>query len=92
MHEREWRLPARAGSVELGGVRAILIGDAAWRPSLVETGDWISGESGERLPGPDASPYARPEEDLPELWQQSWIWAWNPESKSVDRYAPGTLV
>ncbi|MEU4095267.1 hypothetical protein [Streptomyces sp. NPDC026673] len=93
MHEREWRLPLRPGGegAKLGGLAAILIGDAAWRPSLVGTGNWVNRSTGERCFGPDADPYCEEVEDLPELWQRSEIWVWDKASQTVVRHAPGTL-
>ncbi|MGW4735146.1 hypothetical protein ACWEQC_39390 [Streptomyces shenzhenensis] len=91
LHEREWRLPIRGEGVNLVSVRAILIGDPEWRPSPVETGDWLNGETGERIPGPDGSPHTRPIEDLPSLWRNSQIWVWDASTNTVIKHAPGTL-
>ncbi|MFE3143362.1 hypothetical protein [Streptomyces scopuliridis] len=91
LHEREWRLPVRGEGLRLASIRAILIGDPGWRPSLVETGDWLNGETGDLLPGPDGSPHTRPVEDLPLLWRNAEIWAWDASTRAVIKHPPGTL-
>jgi hypothetical protein len=77
MHEREWRVPRQSGEIRLNSVSAILIGDASWRPSLVETDE--------------ETPHAQPRQDYPALWRESEIWAWDDESKSVIKHRPGSL-
>ncbi|WP_168712457.1 hypothetical protein [Streptomyces sp. A1277] len=91
MHEREWRLPLPSGKIKLASVRAILIGDASWRPSLVDTDEWIDGATGEQCQGPAETPYAQPRQDYPALWRESAIWTWNDENESVVKYPPGAL-
>ncbi|MFJ3106513.1 hypothetical protein [Streptomyces sp. NPDC086835] len=91
LHEREWRLPVLRGEVRLGGVRAVLVGNPHWRPSLVETEDWVNAETGERSQGPDGNPHTRPVEDLPPLWQESEIWVWDATANAVVKHPPGTL-
>ncbi|WP_159461058.1 hypothetical protein [Streptomyces viridosporus] len=91
LHEREWRLPIHGAGVNLVNIRAILIGDPGWRPSLVPTGDWRNGETGELLSGPDGNPHTRPVEALPHLWQSHEIWVWDASTKTVARKPPGTL-
>jgi hypothetical protein len=90
MHEQEWRLPTKG--VILTGVRAILVKDAAWRPSLVETDEWVNMETGEPSPGPDGSnPFIQRRKDYPELWRKSPIWVWDDRAQAVVKHAPGTL-
>ncbi|WSQ15063.1 hypothetical protein OG604_49275 [Streptomyces sp. NBC_01231] len=59
-------------------MRAILIGDEKWRPSLVET-------SKPEKPG------ALPRKDYPKLWRDSEIWVWDSQNDSVVPHPPGTL-
>ncbi|MGW5442723.1 hypothetical protein [Streptomyces asiaticus] len=89
MHEREWRLPRPKGYVGIRRVRAVLVGDPDWRPSLVET--WVDRSTGDPLPGPDVSAHAEPVVDLPRLWRESPIWVWDPDREAVVKYRPGTL-
>ena len=92
LHEREWRLPRSAGvdHVKLLGLRAILIGDADWRPDpVVEY--WVDGSTGGPIPGPDGNPETQPITDLPELWRKSAIWVWDRKRESVVTYEPGEL-
>ncbi|MFE7752125.1 hypothetical protein [Streptomyces sp. NPDC057428] len=91
MHEREWRIPRQNGEIKLAGVRAILIGDASWRPSLVETDEWVNAETGEQCQGPAETPHAQPRQDHPTLWRESAIWAWDDDSESVVKHPPGAL-
>ncbi|MFE1909428.1 hypothetical protein ACFW96_38040 [Streptomyces gardneri] len=91
MHEREWRIPRQNGEIRLQGVRAILIGDASWRPSLVDTGEWINAENGEQCQGPGETPLAQPRMDYPGLWRESAVWVWDSKSEAVIKHAPGTL-
>ncbi|MFD8296619.1 hypothetical protein ACFV13_10400 [Streptomyces bauhiniae] len=90
MHEREWRLPRTDGYVSIRSVRAILVGDPTWRPSLVEAA-WVDGSTGEPLPGPNGNPFAQPIMDLPRLWRESEIWVWDAQRQSVNSYPPGAL-
>ncbi|MEV7371931.1 hypothetical protein AB0O51_13725 [Streptomyces sp. NPDC090301] len=91
MHEREWRLPLPGVGVRLASLAAILIGDPAWRPSLVPTDDWIDPENGLPCEGPGETPFAQQVRALPALWQESPIWVWNATTKNIDRYKPGEL-
>ncbi|WP_406156189.1 hypothetical protein OG298_00575 [Streptomyces sp. NBC_01005] len=91
MHEREWRLATKAEAVQLNRLRAILIGDKDWRPSLVDTGEWINGETGEQCQGPAETPAAQPRKDYPKLWRETEIWVWDAERKTVVKHPPGTL-
>jgi hypothetical protein len=91
MHEREWRIPRKSGVIRLEGLRAVLLGDASWRPSRVETEEWINPETGEPCQGPGEAPNARPREDYPALWRESAIWVWDDKSDTVIKYPPGAL-
>ncbi|MFJ8982657.1 hypothetical protein [Streptomyces sp. NPDC102282] len=91
MHEREWRIPRQNGEIKLASVSAILIGDANWRPSLVETEEWVNAETGEQCQGPAETPHAQPRQDHPTLWRESAIWIWDDESESVIKHPPGAL-
>lgn len=90
MHEREWRLPSSEGGRPIGAVRAILVGDASWRPAPVVT-EWHNGLTGERLLGPDGDPFTQPVEELPRLWRESEVWVWNAADEQLVKYSPGAL-
>ncbi|MGW1281373.1 hypothetical protein ACWD4V_31040 [Streptomyces tsukubensis] len=87
MHEREWRIPRENGEIPLNSIRAILIGDASWRPSQIETDEWVT-EDGEICPGPGEVPHAQPRQDYPALWRESAIWVWDDKSAEVIKYPP----
>ncbi|MFB7454861.1 hypothetical protein [Streptomyces sp. NPDC056194] len=91
LHEREWRLPPKGKGIRLNALRAILIGDETWRPSLVDTNEWINAETGELCLGPGDTPSARPRQHYPELWRQSEIWVWDATAKRMIKHPPGTL-
>ncbi|GAA1111155.1 hypothetical protein [Streptomyces javensis] len=91
MHEREWRLPLTKDAVRISSVRAILVGDPNWRPSPVETGEWIDRSTGEPAPGPDGSPRVEQVKGLPRLWRESAIWVWDAGSGAVVKHPPGAL-
>ena len=92
MHEREWRMPAPDGTagMELYKLRAVLVGDLDWRPSLVGTGLFMHMDQGTLCAG-CVDPYCEEERVLPRLWQESEIWVWNPVARQVVRYPPGVL-
>ncbi|WP_151775826.1 hypothetical protein [Streptomyces abyssomicinicus] len=89
LHEQEWRLPMPQGSAAIASVQAILVEDAAWRPSKVPTGRWIDGYTGVEEPG--QTPHAVELEDYPRLWRESAVWVWNAEARNVKKYEPGEL-
>lgn len=76
--------------MRIGGVRAILVADASWRPSLVETDEWIDGATGELCHGSDR-PSAQRSLAYPRLWRESTIWVWDAKKERVEEYAPGML-
>ncbi|MGY5138397.1 hypothetical protein ACWGJW_39495 [Streptomyces nigrescens] len=84
MHQREWRLPTPPGapSVLLSplGVKAVLIGDLAWRPTRV-MGSALDEATGE----------LRHEPELPTLWRVSETWVWDHANRTMVAYPPGTL-
>lgn len=92
MHEREWRVPAPDGTagMQLYNLRAVLVGDRAWRPTEVRTGLFVHMDQGE-LCGGCGDPFCEEMTDLPRLWSQSEIWVWNPLARLVERYPPGAL-
>ncbi|MGA5900240.1 hypothetical protein [Streptomyces venetus] len=94
LHEREWRLPSKEGTGRgVGSLVAILVGDATWRPSLVETGGWVDRSTLEPLPGgPGDNPHAEQVKELPRLWRQTRIWAWDNTRKTVVKYPAGKLL
>ncbi|MET7933862.1 hypothetical protein [Streptomyces sp. NPDC005322] len=88
IHEREWRLPSSEEGRRIGAPRAILVGDASWRPAPVVT-EWRNGLNGERSPGPDGDPFTEPVEELPRLWRESEVWVWNAADEQLVKYPPG---
>jgi len=90
LHEREWRVPRRDGTLKIEGVNAILIGDPDWRPTKVETGEWVDESTGEPVLGPAESPHAVPVLDYPRLWRETPVWVWR--RGELHPYGPGELV
>ncbi|MGW8985071.1 hypothetical protein ACWGQ9_20695 [Streptomyces parvus] len=90
LHEREWRIPLSTWRGDIESVRAILIGDAEWRPTKVPSGRWVDGTNGLEVVGP-AAPNAIEAREYPRLWQESNVWVWNREKRDFDKYGPGEL-
>ncbi|MER6918844.1 hypothetical protein [Streptomyces spiralis] len=95
MHEREWRVPVPDGpqtvGMQLGSLRAVLVGDPAWRPSRIGTGTWIHMQEGTPCHG-CGDPFCEEYTVLPRLWLESEIWVWDEAARGVTRYPPGTLT
>jgi hypothetical protein len=93
MHEREWRIPAPGGALRItGGLDAILVGNANWRPSKVVT-EWVDPDTSEPLEfGPAGNPNAVPvAEGYPRLWRETPVWVWDRATQQVVKYEPGAL-
>ncbi|MFJ9656183.1 hypothetical protein [Streptomyces microflavus] len=71
-------------------MRAILVADAEWRPTMLPMGRWVDGETGLEVAGPGA-PNAVEFHDYPRLWRESNVWVWNREKRDFDKYGPGEL-
>ncbi|MEC3995175.1 hypothetical protein VSR01_17195 [Actinacidiphila sp. DG2A-62] len=92
LHEREWRIPCRSGRYEIGVLDAILVGNAAWRPSKVVT-EWVNVDTGLPVEADQAeNPHVVPtREDYPRLWRETPVWAWDRAAGQVVKYEPGEL-
>jgi hypothetical protein len=92
MHEREWRVPAPQGGVKIGGLAAILVGDANWRPTPVVT-EWMDVDTGQPVElGRAENPLAVPTTmDYPRLWRETPVWVWDQNTRQVMKYEPGKL-
>ncbi|MEW5542699.1 hypothetical protein AB1339_34260 [Streptomyces cyaneofuscatus] len=75
---------------DIESVRAILIGDAEWRPTKVPSGRWVDGANGLEVAGSGA-PNVIEAHEYPRLWQDSNVWVWNREKRDFDKYGPGEL-
>jgi hypothetical protein len=94
-HEREWRLPMPEGKKKLRFVndttlRAVLIGDPAWRPRPIAT-TWVDESNGTTHPGP-VTPHCREQHELPPLWMSAEIWQWDRDARAIVKRAAGSLT
>jgi hypothetical protein len=82
MHEREWRIPLPSGWGEIGGLDAILVGNANWRPGKVAT-EWVDPETSQPLEfGLGENPNAVPvDPQYPRLWRETPVWVWDQSSR-----------